>query len=399
MRLRIFVVVGVIAILGCAAAWLTTEVVMTPTSPERVRMLAVFAALGAATVVVGLAIQELSRGSISRQILGMTLIGPIVVCVATVVGARSMFLSAHDTQFVIILTALATTLAVGLVAVLARPLMQDIEQLRSTAQQVGAGDLSVRSGLMSNNDVGRLGRAFDHMVSQLQQTRVARDHAEQQRKFMLASLSHDARTPLTSMRAAIEAIQDGIAPDPQRYLRAVEHDLRSVEDLLENLFVLGRSDSEAPTTPASRLRLHDACEESVAIMEPVAAARGVSLFLTGDNHCSVLARPAELQRVLGNLLANAVRHTPQGGSVRVDVTAVPPSVSVVDTGPGFPEEFVTSAFDQFTRAEPARDRASGGAGLGLAVCKTLVEQMGGRIWALPGPGGKVGFRLPEATVA
>lgn len=397
MRLRLASVLGMIAVLGACAAWLTTEVVMAPTSPERTRMIAMFVAIGAVTVVVGIAIQELTRRSISRRILGATLIGPLVVSASAIVGARSMFISTHDAQFIVILIALATILAVGTVSLLSRPLVNDLARLQGAVTRMEKGDLSARSDIRAGGEVGDLGRSFDAMAERIEHTSDERDRVERERTFMLASLSHDARTPLTAMRVAVEALQDGMAPDPERYLHSIEQDLRAVEGLIENIFLLGRLDAGQVEVELESIPLTDLAEMALESMEPLAASAGVSLAIDAQAEVVVEASVLEALRVLNNLVSNAIRHSPEGGTVWIVVTNdESPQIHVLDEGPGFSKEFLPDAFDQFTRADPARDRAHGGAGLGLAVARGLVEKLGGSIWAFPGPGGKVGFSLRAA---
>lgn len=393
MRLRLAIGGGVLAICGAAAAWLTTEVVMTPTSPERTRLIAMYVAIGAATVVVALAVQELTRGSISRRLLGATLIGPLVVAVTAIVGAQTMFLSAHDAQFIIILIALVATLAVGVVSMLARPLIRDLERLRRVADEMGQGNFGARSEVGRRDELGDLGRAFDTMADRLEESSAERQAAEESRQFFMTSLSHDARTPLTAMRAAVEALLDGMAPDPERYLRSIEKDLHGVEAIIENMFVLGKLDAGQVVFEPVDLDIAELVDVCIEGLVPIAVAADLTLQRTGPASVPVRGSWVEMERVVQNLLSNAIRHSPAGSHITVDVTTSG-SVEVLDEGPGFAEDFVDTAFEQFTRAETARDRAHGGAGLGLAVARGLVEGLGGRIWASPGPGGRVGFSLP-----
>jgi two-component system sensor histidine kinase BaeS len=357
-----------------------------------------YIAIAAAVFVVGLALVALTRRSLNQRILAVSIAGPLVVGLITIWGASSMFTSSHDTQFVIILTALATALAALLVNLLSSPLLRDLRRISEAAKIVGEGDLSARTGIDRSDELGELGYTFDSMAEKIEQAATERKRLEGERQFMLSSLSHDARTPLTAMRAAVEALQDGMAPDPVRYLDSIEHDLRSIEAIVENLFVIGKLDADQLSLHIEALDLVEVAALSVIAIEPLAKKRDVSVVVEVDGPVQVKAARAETERMINNLLTNSIRHSPPGGTVRVIIDADPlPTLSVCDDGPGFPEDFVDKAFDQFERADAARTRAHGGAGLGLAVVRGLAEAQGGRVWAKPGPGGRVTFELPAGV--
>ncbi|MBT5754483.1 MAG: HAMP domain-containing histidine kinase [Acidimicrobiaceae bacterium] len=395
---RIAAAFGALIAAAAAAAFIGTEFVMAPSGGERNRLISMYIAIAAAVFVVGLALVALTRRSLNQRILAVSIAGPLVVGLTTIWGASSMFTSSHDTQFVIILTALATALAALLVNLLSSPLLRDLRRISEAAKIVGEGDLSARTGIDRSDELGELGYTFDSMAEKIEQAATERKRLEGERQFMLSSLSHDARTPLTAMRAAVEALQDGMAPDPVRYLDSIEHDLRSIEAIVENLFVIGKLDADQLSLHIEALDLVEVAALSVIAIEPLAKKHDVSVVVEVDGPVQVKAARAETERMINNLLTNSIRHSPPGGTVRVIIEADPlPTLSVCDDGPGFPEEFVDKAFDQFERADVARTRAHGGAGLGLAVVRGLAEAQGGRVWAKPGPGGRVTFELPAGV--
>ena len=398
MKLRLVATFGILAAAAAGAAWLGTEFVMAPSGGERTRLISMFAAIAAAAFVVGTALSVLTRNSLNRRILAVSIAGPLMVGITTLVGAWSMFISTHDTQFVIILTALATVLAVGLVQLLGSPLLRDLTRISEAAERVGDGDLTARTDLARPDELGELGLAFDSMADRIEKTAAERDRVEQERRFVISSLSHDARTPLTAMRAAVEALQDGMAPDPERYLASIEHDLRSIEAIIENLFVLAKLESQQLLPHIESIDLAAVASAAVNAIDPLAQKHDVSLRVMATGPVRAQGARVETERMIGNLLANAIRHSPPDGEVIIETTGNPvPTLSVCDEGPGFEADFVDRAFEQFVRVDPARDRAHGGAGLGLAVVKGLAEAQGGRVWADPGPGGKVTFELPAAV--
>jgi len=395
---RIAAAFGALIAATAAAAFIGTEFVMAPSGGERNRLISMYAAIAAGVFVVGLSLAALTRRSLNLRILAVSIAGPLVVGLTTIWGASSMFTSSRDTQFVVILTMLATTLAALLVNLLSSPLLRDLSRISEAAKIVGAGDLSARTGIDRSDELGELGYAFDSMADKIEQAAIERKRLEDERQFMLSSLSHDARTPLTAMRAAVEALQDGMAPDPVRYLDSIEHDLRSIEAIIENLFVIGKLDADQLSLQIEELDLAEVAEIAVGAIEPLALKHDVSVSVESDGPVPVQAARAETERMINNLLTNSIRHSPRDGKVRVIVDAGPkPTLSVSDDGPGFDADFVLRAFEQFERSDTARTRAHGGAGLGLAVVRGLAEAQGGRVWAEAGPGGRVTFELPAGV--
>ncbi len=395
MRVRLAAAFAVLAAATAGAAWLGTELVMAPSGSERTRLIAMYAAIACVVFVLGVSLAGLTRRSLSRRILALSIAGPLIVGAITIFGAWSMFISSHDTQFVVILAAAATALAAGLGNVLIAPLLRDLGKISRTAEAVGRGELSARTGLDRHDELGELGRSFDAMADRIEETTQAREQVEEQRRFLLSSLSHDARTPLTAMRAALEALEDGLAPDPQRYLASIGHDLRSIEAIIENIFVIGKLESDQLQPFIEEIDLAEVASEAAMAIEPLARKHQAELTVVVDGPVPARCARIETERMIGNLLSNAIRHSPPDGRVEVVVLSDPqPTVAVIDEGPGFSAQFVDRAFDQFVRADDARERAHGGAGLGLAVVKGLAEAQGGRAWAEPGPGGRVSFELP-----
>lgn len=393
--LRLAAAFGLLTAAAAFAAWAGTEFVMAPSGSERTQLISMYAVIAAAVFVVGVSLAAITRRSLNQRILAVSIAGPVVVGLTTVWGAQSMFTSSHDTQFVVILTALSTALAALLVNLLSGPLLRDLNRISEAARVFGEGDLTTRTEIARNDELGELGYAFDSMANKIEQNEAERKRLEGERQFMLSSLSHDARTPLTAMRAAVEALQDGLAPDPQRYLASIEHDLSSIEAIIENLFVIGKLDADQVTMHVEPLDLAQVATAAAEAIEPLASKHDVSVLVESQGPVPVAAARIETERMINNLLSNSIRHSPSKGRVRIIVDADPlPTLSVRDDGPGFPEDFVDKAFDQFERVDEARTRAHGGAGLGLAVVRGLAEAQGGRVWAQPGPGGQVTFELP-----
>ena len=218
---------------------------------------------------------------------------------------------------------------------------------------------------------------------------------EAERALMLSSISHDLRTPLAALRAAVEAIRDGVASDPDAYLSGMEHQVQALADLVDDLQLHTRISSGTLELRPGRIDLTELIDEAIETLRPLAAANEIQLVLSASERVAATGDPAQLARVLRNLLENAIRHAPPGTEVSTVVERAGRDVvvRVVDHGDGFPPELRERAFDAFTRGDDARDVSTGTAGLGLAIARGIVAAHGGSIAALDGPGGVVEVRL------
>lgn len=393
------IVLGVTA--AVVLALLAAEVTMQPSSHDRVVLVGVFASVAVlvagAAGVLGRLTQRLA--SLHTAVLVTSIAAVAAAAAAILASAASMFLSGHDLRLVLIALGLGVALGVVLAASVTRPLEADLLAIRQTAGRVAAGDRDVRTGVVRADEVGDLARALDDMIGRLADAEAERSRMEDARREFLASVGHDLRTPLTSLRGAIEAIEDGLVEDPSRYLAAMRSDVRLLSSLVDDLFLLSRIESGALHLEREPVDLTELADEAVEAMRHVGRARAVSVDLDADGSLPVAVSTPEIGRVLRNLLDNAVRHTPDGGRVLVrtrrdDDRAV---IEVVDEGPGFPPDFVDRAFESFARADGARQRDGSGAGLGLAIARGLVDAHGGVVTALPGPPGHVTVALPLRT--
>jgi signal transduction histidine kinase len=256
--------------------------------------------------------------------------------------------------------------------------------------------LAVTSGVERNDELGEAARAFDDMIERLAAAEAAGKAAESERRALIAAVGHDLRTPLASLQATVEALQDGIAPDPARYLRGMATDIDHLHRLVDDLFLLARLDAGSHRVDPEPVDLAELADEAVEALTPMANAQEVTLTTRAAGPVPAVADPAAVGRVLRNLVHNAVRHGGAGGEVTVLVSSDPhaPVIEVIDQGPGFPPEYRSKAFERFVRVEGSRSRADGGAGLGLAIAKELVELSGGTIALGDGPGGRVRVTLP-----
>jgi signal transduction histidine kinase len=267
--------------------------------------------------------------------------------------------------------------------------------LSDAATRVARGDLGARSGVLRADELGDAALEFDRMVVRL-------EAVEKERTLMLSSISHDLRTPLAALRASVEAIRDGVAPDPDAALKGMEHQVQALAALVDDLGLHTRLASGTLAMRPTRIDLTELADEAVETLRPLATASDVRLAIVAGDRIALTADQAQLGRVVRNLVENAIRHSPSAGTVTVelevdrasdDASAV---VRVVDEGEGFPPELGERAFEPFTRGDPARDVRTGTAGLGLAIAAAIVEAHGGGISIVSSDngGGVIEVRLP-----
>lgn len=288
----------------------------------------------------------------------------------------------------------AVVVALLLGTVLAWRITTPIRKLTYAAEGVAAGDLTRRVGVYSRDEIGQLAVTFNQMADHL-------DRADEIRRQMTADIAHELRTPLSIIRGQVEAIQDGIfAPDAE-HLAPIHDETLLLGRLVEDLRTLALAD-------AGQLRLQKAEVDVIIWLERIAAgfhplAAGKDITLTVDTAPGIPRILIDTQRmgqVVANLLANALRHTPDGGAVAVQARSNHELIiEISDTGPGISPADLPQLFDRFWRGDRSRARDRGGSGLGLAIARQLVEAHGGRIWAEsePGAGATFGFALPRSS--
>jgi signal transduction histidine kinase len=327
-------------------------------------------------------------GVLGRRFLFASLVILAVTVVVVFVASSAMFLSDDVGKLLVILVP-AFLAAAAVTAMLARPIAADANRIGEAAHRVAAGDLDARTGVTRRDELGDAARSFDSMVERMQRV-------ERERALMLSAISHDLRTPLAALRASVEAIRDGVAGDPDRQLAGMEHQLSALSALVDDLQLHSRLVSGTLEMSVGQVDLTELVDEAIETVRPLAEHHHVQLAMDPARRVSVAGDWTQLGRVMRNLLDNAIRHAPTGSVVAVEVRHDPPLavVRVVDDGDGFPVDLRDSAFEPFTRADPARDRSTGTAGLGLAIAKSIVTAHGGGIALGGGPGGVVEVSLP-----
>jgi signal transduction histidine kinase len=262
-----------------------------------------------------------------------------------------------------------------------------------------AGVVAVYIGLMLGSRVRAL---------QVQAMAEAEAHERERllesgRRDLVAWVSHDLRSPLAALRAMAESLEDGVAEDPARYHRQIRVEVDRLSALVDDLFELSRIQAGALRLSLERVSLADVVSDALAGAQPYAATRGVRVTGSADAPVPVLADERELHRALGNLVVNAIRHTPADGVVEVSVRAEPGAavLSVTDGCGGIPEADLPHVFEVAWRGQPARTPGpDSGAGLGLAIARGIVEAHHGRIGVRNVDGGcRFEVRLPAVGPA
>jgi signal transduction histidine kinase len=353
----------------------------------------------------------LQRGRWDRlvtRLLGAHAVAILVVLINVVVTAAAMMISTHDLSLLGLLLGYSVAIAAIYSALVSAAIGDSLKELVAAARRMAGGDLSARVPLSNERETAQLGEAFNTMAVRLEVAFARQRELEEARQGLIASVSHDLRTPLASLRVMVEAIADGIASDPatvRRYIAAMERETVSLGRLIDDLFEIARLDAGQVTlklepSPIARLVL-----ETLEGMNAQAARQGVALRSHVDWAIPpVVIDPDRIQRVLYNLIQNAIRHTPADGSVVVELLDRGPEVqvNVCDDGEGIPAGDLPHVFDRFYRGDKARSRdGGGGAGLGLTIARRLVETHGGRIWVAqpPGGGSVFSFTLPKTPRA
>jgi signal transduction histidine kinase len=293
------------------------------------------------------------------------------------------------------------TLVIGLL--LMRRVVHPLSEVIAAAKAVAEGNLGARVPLHRHrDDLYALSASFNQMADSLQRS-------DQQRRAMLADVAHELRTPLTILRGRLEGIVDGVYPHDEAQIASTLEEVYMLDRLVDDLRLLTLAEARQLPLESRSINLVELAEKVIATFEPETEELGLTMqFNTSPgDEVMVVGDPQRVEQVIGNLIGNALRYVPEGGVVNARVEHTGNRIEqsdnfiqlfVTDNGPGVQEEELEHLFDRFWRGEKSRCRDSGGAGLGLAISKQLVEAMGGEIGArnVDGGGLEVWFALPAA---
>jgi signal transduction histidine kinase len=393
-------------VLAVALILLVANPLLNPPPDEARHLLLLMGVSGSVSIIVACIIYK--SGLVARlfslraAFLLVTLLSMGLVFLNIWFLAWEMFIEYHDLNLNTVLLLFAGGTAVGCVYFIAHALTERITVLMRGAESLAAGDLSTRVSVRGNDELAALAVAFNTMSARMQEAADQKAMLEQARRDLIAWASHDLRTPLASLRLVVDALADGMVEDDetrQRYLATAQKEIANLNDLINDLFELSQLDTGHIDLRREHTSLSDLLSDTLSALRALAERRGVQL----EGEVSPAIDPVEIdaekiQRVLYNLITNAIRHTPAGGQVMVTAELVGDVVRVTvrDSGEGIQSEDLPHIFERFYRGGRARTRdrdGQRGAGLGLAIARGLVEAHDGSIAVESAPGRGAAFTV------
>ncbi|MBE0671128.1 MAG: HAMP domain-containing protein [Anaerolineales bacterium] len=317
-------------------------------------------------------------------------------------SAQMMFASQHDLLLAIVLLVFASGMAMVLGYFLSSTITDRVHQLKDAAEKLAEGDLKTRVAVQGRDEVSMLAHTFNQMAEQLEAVDAKQRELEKLRTELIAWVGHDLQTPLASIRAILEALEDDLVEDPQtikRYLNTAQRDVRSLSALIDDLFQMAQLSAGGIPLDRAKSSLADLISDTLESFSELAARQGVKLEGSVEAGVDPVSMDTQrIGRVLNNLIGNAIRHTPSQGEVKVHArrTGAGVEVSVSDTGEGIRSEDLPHVFESFYRGEKSRSRNTGGAGLGLAISHGIVQAHGGELYveSAAGRGSRFTFNIP-----
>ncbi|MFG3136815.1 sensor histidine kinase [Streptomyces sp. NPDC048211] len=338
-------------------------------------------------------------GTARREQLSSYVASPALLFISDTGGATvpGFDLSPANTARIAGAAALVLALTVGASVLVGARLVRPLRALTGAAQRMRDGEDTAPVLVTADNEIGRLAATFNDMSAH-------RARLEAQRKAMVSDVAHELRTPLSNIRGWLEAAQDGVAdPDPA-FIASLHEEAVQLQHIIDDLQDLAQADAGALRLHAGPVRIEELLGQVAAAHQARAETAGVTLLVPPSPPDrpvpGLTADPVRLRQAIGNLVSNAVRHTPSGGTVTLRAYGSAAGdavlVDVADTGIGIPAADLVHVFDRFWRAEKSRSRRTGGSGLGLAIVRKLAEAHDGSASAVsvPGEGSVFTLRLP-----
>ena len=350
------------------------------------------------TLIIGgvsvLLIVMLRRSSLILQLCILMFAAILSVVVSMIGAANQMYLSEHDLTVAINVAAVSGAVSLALIGMLGIIVVRNSRALATAARRIGEGELVETAGRHSTTEFARLADELVTTSTRLVESRAREERVEASRRELVAWISHDLRTPLAGIRAMAEALEDSMVVDPPRYYRQMRVQVDQLSSMVDDLFELSKIDSDTLHLSLEEVSLYDIVSDTVADLRMISQGREIRIEAPLGHGLVVMADPRELSRAVGNLLVNAIQHTPAGSpiTVRVDLVAGRASVSVIDAGGGIADDDLGRVFEPGWRGSPARTPPthggpSSGAGLGLAIVRGIMSAHRGEVSVHNVPGG------------
>lgn len=341
----------------------------------------------------------LRRRSLRWQLAILAIVAVVAPFVGLIAITQQMFISAHDLTVATYVGSVAALVSLLVALGLGSAIGRWSGELRSNVLRLGTGAEIVDAARVPA-EFRDLTQALHEAERELDASRERERLLDQSRRDLVSWVSHDLRTPLASLFAMTEALEDGLAADPRRFLAQMRRDVGRLTTMVDDLFELSTIHSGVMVPDVVQVELRDLVSETIASADPVARARGVRLGGEIPDGVRVNADPAALSRAISNLLMNGIRHTPSDGSVQIRAAQLPGAVelSVTDGCAGIPDAELDRVFEMGWRGSSARTPGDDhGAGLGLAIVRGIVEAHHGHVLVenlRPGPGCRFRILLP-----
>ncbi|HLA80942.1 MAG TPA: HAMP domain-containing sensor histidine kinase [Thermoleophilia bacterium] len=314
---------------------------------------------------------------------GHVLVG-VLILLGVLTSALLMFIDSEDVRLVAAFLLFGVGIAVSLGYLLAMGMSEEAKRLVEATDRVAEGQFDVRIQPRGNDEMASLARAFNAMTEALADSAAAQSAAERTRLDLVAWAGHDLRTPLTSVMVMVEALADGVVSDPEtadRYLQTAKRDLRVLGLLIDDLSLLAQSDAGGLQLAGRVGSLEGLLSELAESFSPQARRKGVRVITDAQGVMPLCFDDLHVRRALTNIIENAVRHVREGGTVRVEARSQTGGarIQVWNDGPAIDPSDLPYIFDRFYRSDKSRSRTTGGAGLGLAIAKAIMEAHGGSV--------------------